>query len=131
MSVAAMGALALRETLAAGPSDGGRRAGFAASAQRAVARTADTAWVTAVGADRPYAAQDSTAAPRGERLRSWYFDRLVARAAVDRTVGAAFRDVVSLSAPPSRLVQPSVVLRTILMPRGAGLSAPPREAEPG
>ncbi|MFD8332631.1 NAD(P)/FAD-dependent oxidoreductase [Streptomyces solisilvae] len=126
MAVAALSGLALRRCLA----EGGLRPGFAATAQRAVARASDTAWLTAVGADRPYAT-DADATPPGaaERLRSWYFGRLADRAAIDRAVGAAFRDVIYLAAGPSRLLSPGVALRTVLLPRARGLTDPPMRVE--
>lgn len=121
MSVAALGALAVRSTLAGG--------GSTAEAQRAVARAVEPAWLAAVGADRPYAGpEDSTAGP-GERLTTWYLDRLVARAAIDPVVGAAFRDVFCLTAPPTRLVAPRVFLRTVFLPRRPGLPSPPTAVE--
>ncbi|MGW1792760.1 NAD(P)/FAD-dependent oxidoreductase [Streptomyces tubercidicus] len=122
MSVAALGALAVRGTLAAG---GGLRPGVTAEAQRAVARTVEPAWLTAVGADRPYASPDDATAGLGERLSSWYLDRLAARAAIDPVVGAAFRDVLSLTAPPTRLVAPQIALRTVFLPRRPALPSPP------
>ncbi|MGW5698471.1 NAD(P)/FAD-dependent oxidoreductase, partial [Streptomyces asiaticus] len=126
MAVAALSGLALRGCLA----EGGLRPGFAAAAQRAVARASDTAWLTAVGADRPYAADGDTTPPgAAERLRSWYFGRLADRAAIDRVVGAAFRDVIYLAAGPSRLMSPSVALRTVLLPRARGLADPPLRVE--
>ncbi|AKA07080.1 hydroxylase [Streptomyces noursei ZPM] len=127
MSVAALGAVALRDTLDAA---GGPGPGVLARAQRAVGRAAEPAWMAAVGADRPYARGNGAKAGLGERLTTWYLDRLAARAAVDRIVGAAFRDVFCLTAPPSRLMAPRVVLRTILLPRLPGLSRPPTAVEP-
>ncbi|GAB7029866.1 FAD-dependent monooxygenase [Streptomyces sp. NPDC021749] len=127
MSVAALGALAVRGTLTA---RGGLRPGVAAEAQRAVARAAETAWLAAVGADRPYAAGDGARAGLGERLATWYLDRLTVRAAIDPVVGAAFRDVFCLTAPPARLVGPRVLLRTVLLPRRPALPAPPAAVEP-
>ncbi|WP_063737251.1 NAD(P)/FAD-dependent oxidoreductase [Streptomyces sp. RTd22] len=127
MSVAALSGLALRRCL----SDGGPlRPGFTARAQHAVARASDTAWLTAIGADRPYAAASDTTPPGvAERVQSWYFERLAARAAIDPVVGAAFRDVTYLAAPPSRLVSPAVALRTVLLPRARGLASPPLRVE--
>ncbi|MFJ9467554.1 NAD(P)/FAD-dependent oxidoreductase [Streptomyces caniferus] len=122
MSVAALGALAVRTTLADG---GGLRPGIAAEAQRAVARTVEPAWLAAVGSDRPYASPADTRAGLGERLSTWYIDRLFARAAIDRVVGAAFRDVFCLTAPPTRLLAPQIVLRTVFLPRRPGLPSPP------
>ncbi|MGW1530393.1 NAD(P)/FAD-dependent oxidoreductase [Streptomyces sp. NPDC002159] len=127
MTVAALAALALRDALA----DRGLRPGLAPMAQRAVARAADAAWLTAVGADRPYADRArSTTPPLGERIKTWYFERLVARAAIDPIVGAAFRDVATLVAPPERMLSPGVALRTILSPRRPALADPPREVAP-
>ncbi|MEU5606703.1 NAD(P)/FAD-dependent oxidoreductase [Streptomyces lydicus] len=126
MSVAALGALAVRGALDAA---GGLRPGSAAAAQRAVARAAEPAWLAAVGADRPYAGSGQRTARLGERLSTWYIDRLHARAAIDAVVGAAFRDVFCLTAPPARLLAPRIVLRTLLLPRRPGLPAPPATVE--
>ncbi|MFG2830309.1 NAD(P)/FAD-dependent oxidoreductase [Streptomyces sp. NPDC048434] len=126
MSVAALGALAVRSTLADG---GGLRPGVTAEAQRAVARAAEPAWLVAVGADRPYANPDATKAGLGERLTTWYIDRLSARAAIDPVVGAAFRDVFCLTAPPARLFAPQIFLRTVFLPRRPGLPSPPAVVE--
>ncbi|MEV5595649.1 NAD(P)-binding protein [Streptomyces sp. NPDC052496] len=121
MSVAALGALALRRTLEFG---GGLRPGLAKEAQRAVARATETAWITAVGADRPYASGPGARAGLGERLMSWYVQRLILRSVTDPALGAAFRDVSCLTAPPSRLMAPRTVLRTVLLPLRPGLGTP-------
>ncbi|KUL48321.1 hydroxylase [Streptomyces sp. NRRL F-4489] len=121
MTVAALGALALRDTL---DRAGGLGPGAAARAQRAICRAAEPAWMAAVGADRPYVRGPGATAGPGERLTTWYLDRLSARAAIDPVVGAAFRDVFCLTAPPSRLMSPRVVLRTVLLPRRPGLREP-------
>ncbi|MCK7622707.1 hydroxylase [Streptomyces sp. RS10V-4] len=121
MSVAALGALALRDTL---DGAGGPGPGVAARAQRAICRAAEPAWMAAVGADRPYVRDPGATAGPAERLTTWYLDRLSARAAVDRVVGAAFRDVVCLTAPPSRLMSPRVLLRTVALPRRPGPPQP-------
>ncbi|MEU9123315.1 FAD-dependent oxidoreductase [Streptomyces sp. NPDC048506] len=126
MSVAALGALAVRRTLTGG---GGLRPGITVEAQRAVARSVEPAWIAAVGADRPYAGPEEGRASLGERLNAWYIDRLFARAAIDPVVGAAFRDVFCLTAPPARLVAPRVLLRTLFLPRRPGLPAPPLTVE--
>ncbi|MFH8404156.1 NAD(P)/FAD-dependent oxidoreductase [Streptomyces sp. NPDC018019] len=127
MSVAALGALALRRILDSG---GGLCPGLAAEAQRAVARATESAWITAVGADRPYANGPDARAGLGERLISWYVQRLILRGVTDPVVGAAFRDVSCLTAPPSRLMAPHTVLRTVLLPPRPGFSAPPTAVEP-
>ncbi|KUJ68046.1 hydroxylase [Streptomyces albus subsp. albus] len=128
MSVAALSAVALRRVLAGG----GLRDGFSAAAQRAVARASDTAWLAAVGADRPYAQDGDTTPPTlAERFQNWYFGRLAERATVDRTVGAAFRDLTNLTATPARLLSPTVALRTVLLPRRRGPASPPLRVECG
>ncbi|WP_329144322.1 hydroxylase [Streptomyces sp. NBC_01456] len=121
MSVAALGALAVRGTLAGG--------GSTAEAQRAVARAMEPAWLAAVGADRPYASAADAKAGAGERLTTWYLDRLAARAAIDPVVGAAYRDVFCLTAPPARLIAPRIALRTVFLPRRPGLPVPPTAVE--
>ncbi|WP_438484602.1 NAD(P)/FAD-dependent oxidoreductase [Streptomyces sp. S186] len=126
MSVAALGALAVRDTLDAA---GGLGPGVLARAQRAISRSAETAWAAAVGADRPYVRGTATKAGPGERLTTWYLDRLAARAAIDPVVGAAFRDVFCLTAAPSRLMTPHVLLRTVLLPRRPGLPCLPAAVE--
>ncbi|WP_431965922.1 NAD(P)/FAD-dependent oxidoreductase [Actinacidiphila sp. bgisy160] len=124
MAVAALGALALRRVL---DERGGPRPGFAPVAQRALARAADAAWMMAAGADRPYAEAGKATAPAlSQRVQGWYFERFLARAAVDPVVGAVYRDVVTLTAPPARMFSPAVALRTVLLPRRPALADPPR-----
>jgi 2-polyprenyl-6-methoxyphenol hydroxylase-like FAD-dependent oxidoreductase len=119
MSVAALGALALRATLDQGT----------AAVRRAVAGAADAAWQMAIGADRPHAAAGDAAPGLAERILNRYFARLLDRAAHDPVVGAVYRDVFSLTAPPSRLMAPGVALRTVLLPRRPGLAEPPYTVE--
>ncbi|MFF4607036.1 NAD(P)/FAD-dependent oxidoreductase [Streptomyces sp. NPDC001339] len=126
MSVAAISALAVRRTLAAG---GGLRPGIAAEAQRAVARAAKPAWVTAVGADRPYVRPEDGRASLGERLSTRYLERFLVRAAIDPVVGAAFRDVFCLTAPSARLLAPRILLRTLFLPRRPAHPTPPLTVE--
>jgi 2-polyprenyl-6-methoxyphenol hydroxylase-like FAD-dependent oxidoreductase len=128
LSVAALGALALRDSLVRG---GPLSRTASVAAQRAVSRSADSAWLAAVGADRAFAdGANATKPGLAERLGTWYVDRLQARAAIDSAVGAVFRDVFCLTAPPARLMAPRVALRTILLPRRRALPAPPMEVEP-
>jgi 2-polyprenyl-6-methoxyphenol hydroxylase-like FAD-dependent oxidoreductase len=123
MSVVALGALALRDTLARG----GLRPGLAGAAQRAVSRAADAAWLIAVSTDRPHAGSATLA----DRVRIRYLSRLIARSVTDPVVGAAYRDVSSLTAPPARLIAPCVALRALLGPCRPGLPVPPPEAGHG
>ncbi|WP_405746410.1 FAD-dependent monooxygenase [Streptomyces sp. NBC_01525] len=126
MSVAALGARALRDTL---ERTGGLLPDTATTVQREVAAVTDPAWVAAVGADLPYLRDAEEKRSAGERLTSWYLDRLAARAAVDPVVGAAFRDVFCLTAPLPRLFSPRIAARTVLLPRRPALTAPPTVAE--
>ncbi|GAA3158763.1 MULTISPECIES: NAD(P)/FAD-dependent oxidoreductase [Streptomyces] len=127
MSVAALGARALRDTLAR---TGGPLPDAAATAQREIAAVTDPAWVAAVGADLPYLRDADEKPSAGERLTAWYFDRLAARAALDPVVGAALRDVFCLTAPLPRLFGPRIAARTVLLPRRPALPAPPTTPEP-
>ncbi|MEU6964835.1 NAD(P)/FAD-dependent oxidoreductase [Streptomyces chrestomyceticus] len=127
MSVAALGALALRRTLDSGE---GLRPGLAQVAQRAVARATEAAWMTAVGADRPFASAATARPGPAERLTSWYVRRLTLRAVTDPVLGATVRDVFCLTAPPSRLMSPRTVLRTVLLPCRPGPDAPPTTVVP-
>ncbi|MEV6108800.1 FAD-dependent monooxygenase [Streptomyces sp. NPDC051940] len=120
LSVAAMGAVALRDALARGADP--------AAAQLALARTANQAWLLASGADRPYDPASPAPSP-GDRLRSWYAQRLIARATHDEVAAVPYRDVACLTAPLERLSSPRLVLRTLLLPRGEGLPHPPLEVE--
>ncbi|WP_405719432.1 FAD-dependent oxidoreductase [Streptomyces sp. NBC_01537] len=127
MAVAALSGLALRDVLA----NGGLRPGLAAEVQGAAARAADTAWLTATAADRPRAAAGAASLGLVDRLKSRYFSRLTARVAVDPTVGAAYRDLLSLTVPLSRLLTPAIAARVLLLPRRRGLADPPLEVGPG
>ncbi len=126
MSVVALGAMALRRTL----ESGGLRPGFAGEAQRAVARASDAAWFGAVGADRPYVSGPESRAGLLERLTNRYLQRFIGHMAVDPVLGAAFRDVFCLTAPPSRLLSPRLALRVLLRPLRPGPGTPQTRVEP-
>ncbi|WP_030287836.1 NAD(P)/FAD-dependent oxidoreductase [Streptomyces catenulae] len=127
MSVAALGARALRDTL---ERTGGPLPDTAATVQREIAAVTDPAWITAVGADLPYLRDADEKRSVGERLTAWYLERLAARAALDPVVGAALRDVFCLTAPLPRLFGPRIAARTVLRPRRPALPAPPTVPEP-
>jgi 2-polyprenyl-6-methoxyphenol hydroxylase-like FAD-dependent oxidoreductase len=128
MSVACLGALALRGVLAGGD-DALDRPGLAGTAQRAVSAAAETAWMTASGADRPYASTTPAEQGFAQRAKRWYLARLSAHAAMNRVVGSAYRDLLCLTAPPTRLLHPAVALRTLLLPPRPGHAEPPLETE--
>ncbi|MFI9202696.1 NAD(P)/FAD-dependent oxidoreductase [Streptomyces sp. NPDC053048] len=122
MSVAALGALALRGALA------GRalaEPGTARAAQRAVARTADAAWAMAAGEDIHYPGAVGERPPAAARLLRGYIQRMMRTGTVDRTVTAALMDVMTLSAPVSQLFTPAVALRVARGPRRPPPQEPP------
>jgi 2-polyprenyl-6-methoxyphenol hydroxylase-like FAD-dependent oxidoreductase len=110
MSVAALEALVLHHTLAAGQED---------LASRFFDRTAgvvDTAWSLAVGADFGFA-ETRGPRPRGTTIVNWYLSRLLRRAHTDGTLTDAFVRVLMMERPPTALFRPGVVWR-VLRPTG-------------
>ncbi|HEU5334048.1 MAG TPA: hypothetical protein VFU73_14815, partial [Actinocrinis sp.] len=120
MAVAAAHALAVRTTLARRPVG----AGFSTDAQRAVSRKSALPWLYTTSADRPYLAPSGSRARGLDRLAYWYTDRLIDHVAVDNTVGEALRGVFGLALPPTRVLSPTVTLRTLRRPRPS-LADPP------
>jgi 2-polyprenyl-6-methoxyphenol hydroxylase-like FAD-dependent oxidoreductase len=106
MTVAAREALALGESLAAGP-DGLERRFL-----RAAARTIDDAWTLATGADL---AQPTVAGRRPARVRlvNAYLRRLHAAAGHDPQLALAFINVVAMIDRPRRLLRPTPVARVL------------------
>ncbi|CRZ14227.1 FAD-dependent oxidoreductase [Mycolicibacterium neworleansense] len=104
MSVAALEALALRDCLARGGEDLGRRF------LRAAAGCVNTAWQMACGADLALP-QIPGPRPASVRLTNWYTERVLTAAEDDPVVTEAFFRVMNLVDPPSRLFHPSIVRR--------------------
>ncbi|MBZ6141852.1 tryptophan 2,3-dioxygenase family protein [Streptomyces olivaceus] len=122
LSVAALNAVALRETLA------GKRAVPSRTLQRAVFRSARRAWDVATGADSPMPGVTGNAVRSGPaaRLLTRYLDRVRAHVPHDPVVCGTQRDVLFLLAPPRTLVtSPRVLRRALLSPAGPARSAPP------
>jgi 2-polyprenyl-6-methoxyphenol hydroxylase-like FAD-dependent oxidoreductase len=110
MSVAALEALVLHHTLAAGCDD---------LASRFFDRTAgvvDTAWSLATGADFGFA-ETRGPQPRGTGVFNWYLSRLLRHAHTDGTLTDAFVRVLMMERPPTALLRPGVVWR-VLKPTG-------------
>jgi 2-polyprenyl-6-methoxyphenol hydroxylase-like FAD-dependent oxidoreductase len=118
MSVAALQAAALRDTLARGDRDLARRF------FRAAARPADTAWQLAVGGDLSL---PSVPGPRPlpVRLVNAYAGRVQAAATRDPVIAERLLRVVSLQDPPTRLFRPSTAAPVLLqsLRRGAAPAA--------
>jgi 2-polyprenyl-6-methoxyphenol hydroxylase-like FAD-dependent oxidoreductase len=107
MSVAALEALTLHETLAA---SGGRPIG-----ERFAERTADVvdiAWQMAVGSDAAF--EETTGpTPPGASMFDTYLSRLVRQAHTDPHLSEAFYRVVGMEVAPTDLLRPGTVWRTV------------------
>ncbi|MFJ3513798.1 FAD-dependent oxidoreductase [Streptomyces sp. NPDC090131] len=111
MSVAALGALALRDLLSAGPGPG-----LARRAQRAIARPVDAAWALAVGQDIHFPTTRGKRPNLADRLLHRYVSRLSRTATGSFRAATALTDVLSLQAPPTSLVRPGVLLTALVGP---------------
>ncbi len=112
MSVAALEALALARQLR------GARMPTSRAVMRGLARIVDVPWQLAGSADRAFLSTDSPRA-LGHRLTAAYIARIQAVAEHDPVVGGAFLRVSGLIDPPSALVRPPLIWRT-LRARSAG-----------
>jgi hypothetical protein len=106
MSVAALEALILRDCLESGTRDLHRRF------QHSAAKLLDRVWQMAAGADLTFP-QVEGPRPVSIRLNNWYTDRVLTAAESDTTVSEAFFRVMNLVDPPTRLLRPSVLARSI------------------
>jgi hypothetical protein len=107
MSVAALQAEALRDSLAGGDRDLARRF------FRAAARPVGMAWQLTVGADLALP-QVEGPRPLSVRLINAYVNRVLIAAERDPAVAEQFMRVVALQSPPKRVFRPSTALRVLL-----------------
>ena len=107
MSVAALQAAALRDTLAAGERD------LAPRFFRAAARPVDMAWQLTVGADLALP-QVQGPRPLPVRVIGAYVGRVQAAAEHDPAVAGQFLRTASLQDPPARLFRPAIALRVLV-----------------
>lgn len=126
MSVAALSALALREAL----SDP-RRVPTTHRVQRALFAAARPAWDISAGADKkmPGATGNAVGSRAVDRPVDWYLHRVEQRATGNPVVGAAFRRVLSLSAPATSLFAPPVARAVLFGPTPWTPPEPPAEPE--
>jgi hypothetical protein len=119
MSVAAMEAKVLDDTLAAGADDLARR--FFGRARKVV----DIPWGIATGEDLRFP-QVGRRRPTGFAVMNRYLDRVHAVASKDPAVCRTFFEVLSLLKPPSALMAPTVALRVLAQapPQGVGSPLP-------
>ncbi|MFD0319248.1 NAD(P)/FAD-dependent oxidoreductase [Streptomyces flavalbus] len=120
MSVAALGALALRTQL----SRHGLGSGLARRAQRAIAQPVDLAWTLATGQDIHYATTQGRTAGMLDRLLHRYVSRLSHTATGSYHVATALTDVLTLQSPGTSLLRPSVLAAALLGPGRPPLNAP-------
>ncbi|MCX5379959.1 NAD(P)/FAD-dependent oxidoreductase [Streptomyces sp. NBC_00091] len=125
MSVAAQGALALRDTIArCGWSD----ERLAARAQKAVAGPVAAAWALSTGNDVFYPGATESGPTLAERCAAAYVRRLMHTSTGNGRVARAVTDVMTLERPAARLFTPPVLLAAALGPRRAQLAGPPLAA---
>jgi flavin-dependent dehydrogenase len=118
MSTAALAAVALDESLAAGSSN--RRT------QAALLAASGHAWAISTGADKARPGVTGNAANQSlrDRFTGWYLARVQERCGVNPEVQDTFRQVLALVAPPTELFRPAV-LRSVLFEKGAPAGATP------
>ncbi|HEU4422836.1 MAG TPA: FAD-binding monooxygenase [Pilimelia sp.] len=123
MTVAALQAVALRDSLGRGP------AGLARRYFRAAARVTDDPWQMATGADLALPEVDG---PRPLRVRvmNAYAARIQAAAATDATVARQFMRVTGLLDPPSRMLRPGFLWRVLRRRATPDLVRTPAGARP-
>jgi 2-polyprenyl-6-methoxyphenol hydroxylase-like FAD-dependent oxidoreductase len=130
MSVAAFGAVALRDSL------GGRGAGAeprtpARRVQRALFKASRQAWDISSGADKdmPGATGDAVRTRAMDKPAAWYLARVQRRATGDEAVGAAFRSVLTLTSPVTSLFAPRVARAVLFGPVRPSPPLPPVRPE--
>ena len=104
MSVAAMDALALRESLRRGVTDLPRRY------FRAAAKSIGVAWGLGAGSDLTFPEVEGRRKP-AMRLTNRFADWVLSACETDAVVGAQFFKVTGLVDPPARLFNPSFIFR--------------------
>lgn len=122
MTVAALGAVALRDALA-----DRRRVPTTLRVQQAVSGAAAQAWDISAGSDRnmPGAVGNVVRGRAVERPVAWYLARVQQRAPGDAVVGRAFRRVLALTAPVGVLFTPEVLRAVLFAPVARTPDRPP------
>ncbi|MGW3955649.1 FAD-dependent oxidoreductase [Streptomyces sp. NPDC004752] len=126
MSVAAQGALALREVMSR---QGLGTPGLARRIQRAVSRPVRAAWDLSTGSDVFYPGATETGPTLRERITAAYVGRLMHTATGNGRIARRVTDVTSLERGAAVLLAPSVLLAAAVGPLKPALGGPPLTAE--
>ncbi|MFE7972901.1 FAD-dependent oxidoreductase [Streptomyces shenzhenensis] len=126
MSVAAQGALALREVMSR---QGPGTPGLARRIQQAVSRPVRAAWDLSTGADVFYPGATETGPTLRERITAAYVGRLLHTATGNGRIARRVTDVTSLSRSAGVLLAPGVVVAAVVGPLKPALGSPPLTAE--
>ncbi|TRW82879.1 2-polyprenyl-6-methoxyphenol hydroxylase-like oxidoreductase [Mycolicibacterium sp. 018/SC-01/001] len=106
MTVAAIEAMALRDSLRRGPADLPRRF------HRSAAKGIEVAWRTALSSDLSLPEVDGARTPV-TKMTNAYIDRVLRAAETDPWVAQEFLLVTGMIAPPTRLLRPAMVRRVL------------------
>ncbi|MFB7369601.1 FAD-dependent oxidoreductase [Streptomyces sp. NPDC056222] len=126
MTVAALNAVALRRALA-----DPRNTPTTRTVQSAVLDSSKQAWDISAGADKnmPGATGNGIQARAVDKPVGWYLRRLQQRYGGDPVVGAAFRSVLTLTAPMTTLFAPAVARAVLFGPVPRTPAEPPMRRE--
>ncbi|MET9078226.1 FAD-dependent monooxygenase [Streptomyces sp. NPDC004232] len=119
MSVAAQGALALKQLMSSGLPKG-----LARQAQRAIARPVSVAWSLAVGQDIHYPTTQGKRPNIADRLLHRYVSRLSHTATGNFRVATALTEVLTLQAEPTTLLRPDILIAAVAGPLRPQLNGP-------
>ncbi|WP_280422242.1 NAD(P)/FAD-dependent oxidoreductase [Nocardia carnea] len=114
-TVAILGADGLREAVLR---QGGISEKAARLARHRIAAVAAPAWMISSSEDLRFPATTGGSANAYTRTQHHYLDRVLAASTTDTRVTAAFHEVMSLVAPPTRLFRPQILGRVL---RGSGV----------
>ncbi|PKV88883.1 NAD(P)/FAD-dependent oxidoreductase [Streptomyces sp. TLI_146] len=126
MTVAALCAVALRDVLG-----DTRRTPTTRRVQKALFAAARQAWDISAGSDKGMPGAEGSAAGGtvADRISGWYLERVQLRATGDPVVGAAFREVLFLTAPVTSLFAPRIAKAVLFGPVRPAPQEPPLRRE--
>ncbi|HEX6675537.1 MAG TPA: FAD-dependent oxidoreductase, partial [Actinomycetes bacterium] len=127
MTIACMGAAALRQTLAARRCrhPDGDLSGLARRFQQRLAKVNSAPWMLATGQDHRYPATEGAPPPRINTLLDRYLDRVVASSTEDPAARLALLETFTMLRPPTALFRPRVMARVLTRTRGRNGPAQP------